>query len=77
MGAWGELAFDNDTANDWAYGLDEVNDVSLVESALSDLEQVGTEYLDSDVACRRAASIDSPFGKHDGDQNHNSCSRAS
>jgi hypothetical protein len=34
MGAWGVLAFDNDDANDWAYGLEEVDDLSLVESAL-------------------------------------------
>jgi hypothetical protein len=58
MGAWGELAFDNDTANDWAYGLDEVNDLSLVESALSELEEVGTEYLDSDVACNALAACE-------------------
>lgn len=46
MGAWGELAFDNDTANDWAYGLDDVDDLSLVESAFDELEAVGDEYLD-------------------------------
>jgi hypothetical protein len=35
MGAWGVLAFDNDDANDWAYGLDDVDDLSLVEGALA------------------------------------------
>ena len=35
MSAWGVLAFDNDTANDWAYGLDGVDDLGLVESAHS------------------------------------------
>ncbi|MGE3819895.1 MAG: DUF4259 domain-containing protein, partial [Isosphaeraceae bacterium] len=34
MGIWGVLAFDNDTANDWAYDLEDVDDLSLVESAL-------------------------------------------
>ena len=28
MGAWGVLAFDNDDANDWAYGLEEADDHS-------------------------------------------------
>lgn len=51
MGAWGELAFDNDTANDWAYDLADARDLSLVESALTELEAVGSGYLDQDVAC--------------------------
>lgn len=38
MGAWDVRAFDNDEACDWAYGLEEVDDLSLVESALADLE---------------------------------------
>lgn len=58
MGAWGELAFDNDTANDWAYGLDEVDDLSLVESALVELEDVGDEYLDQDIACNALAACE-------------------
>jgi Domain of unknown function (DUF4259) len=51
MGAWGHLPFDNDTTNDWAYGLDEVDDLSLVEAAFDEIEQVGADYLDQDVAC--------------------------
>lgn len=51
MGAWGHLPFDNDTTNDWAYGLDEVDDLSLVEAALDELEAAGGRYLDQDVAC--------------------------
>ncbi|HWL10256.1 MAG TPA: DUF4259 domain-containing protein [Planctomicrobium sp.] len=51
MGAWGYLPFDNDTTNDWAYGLEEVADLSLVESAFDELEAVGAEYLDQDIAC--------------------------
>ena len=50
MGAWGHLPFDNDETNDWAYGLDDVDDLSLVETALDDIEQVGVDYLDQDVA---------------------------
>jgi hypothetical protein len=51
MGAWGHLPFDNDTTNDWAYGLEEVDDLSLVEDTLDELEDVGDDYLDSDIAC--------------------------
>jgi hypothetical protein len=51
MGAWGHIAFDNDTTNDWAYGLDDVDDLSLVEAAFDELEEVGTNYLDQDIAC--------------------------
>lgn len=50
MGAWGHLPFDNDTTNDWAYGLDEVDDLSLVEAAFDELEEAGDDYLDQDVA---------------------------
>lgn len=51
MGAWGYLPFDNDTTNDWAYGLEKCDDLSLVESALSKLESVGADYLDEQIAC--------------------------
>jgi hypothetical protein len=51
MGAWGHLPFDNDTTNDWAYGLEDVDDLSLVEAAFDELEGVGTDYLDQDIAC--------------------------
>jgi hypothetical protein len=33
MGAWGELAFDNDTANDWASDLQDSGDLSLVDAS--------------------------------------------
>jgi Domain of unknown function (DUF4259) len=46
MGAWGVLAFDNDDANDWAYGLDDVADLSLVESAFSRVDEAG-DYLEA------------------------------
>jgi hypothetical protein len=58
MGAWGELAFENDAANDWAYGLEEVDDLSLVESAFDELEAVGTDYLDQDVSCNALAACE-------------------
>ena len=58
MGAWGHLAFDNDTAGDWADGLEDVDDLSLVESALEELEVVEDQYLDQDVACNALAACE-------------------
>lgn len=58
MGAWGELAFDNDTANDWAYGLDDVDDLSLVESAFAEVEGTEDDYLDQDLACNALAACE-------------------
>jgi hypothetical protein len=58
MGAWGVLAFDNDSANDWAYGLDDVEDLSLVESALDDVDNLGDDYLELDIACNALAACE-------------------
>jgi Domain of unknown function (DUF4259) len=58
VGAWGVLAFDNDTANDWAYGLDEIQDLSLVELAFTELEAAGSGYLDQDLACNALAACE-------------------
>src|SRR5271165_474090 len=57
MGAWGHLAFDNDTANDWAYGLEDTDDLSLMEEALEQIEEAGAEYLDQDIACIALAAL--------------------
>ncbi|WP_295620600.1 DUF4259 domain-containing protein [Chamaesiphon sp. GL140_3_metabinner_50] len=51
MGAWGHLSFDNDTTNDWASGLEKVDDLSLVESAFDELEDISDDYLEEDIAC--------------------------
>jgi hypothetical protein len=50
MGAWGHLPFDNDTTNDWAGGLGKVDDFSLIESTFAELEDVGDDYLEEDIA---------------------------
>src|SRR5688572_22259191 len=34
MGSWDVGSFDNDTAADWTYGLEEVDDLSYVEATL-------------------------------------------
>lgn len=52
MGAWGHRAFDDDTTNDWAYGLESTDDLSLVEAAFQEFESVGSDYLEQDVAAR-------------------------
>jgi hypothetical protein len=50
MGTWGYLAFDNDTTNDWIDNLETVNNLSLIESTFDELEDVGDEYVDADIA---------------------------
>lgn len=51
MGAWGADTFDNDTACDWTYELEEADDLTPVWQALEAVKSVGDEYLDSDEAC--------------------------
>jgi hypothetical protein len=50
MGAWGKGIFENDTACDWAYGLGETSDLSLIESTLDKVIKIGAEYLDASEA---------------------------
>ena len=57
MGAWGVLAFDNDNANDWAYGLDEADDLSLVECAFTAVDEAD-EYLEAPDACNALAACE-------------------
>lgn len=42
MGTWDVGSFGNDTACDWSYGLEEVDDLSYVEATLDKVLQVGT-----------------------------------
>jgi hypothetical protein len=58
VGAWGHRAFDNDTANDWAYGLEGSTDLSLVEAAFDQLEAVRDGCLDADLACEALAACE-------------------
>jgi hypothetical protein len=58
MGAWGADTFDNDTACDWSYALDEVDGLSLVRETLARVLAVGEEYLDSDDACEGLAACE-------------------
>ena len=57
MGAWGELAFENDTAADWVDGLDECEDLALVDAALAAVEEE-EDYLDADLGCEALAACE-------------------
>lgn len=57
MGAWGTLAFDNDDANDWAYDLEELDDLSLVESAFDAIEEAD-EYVEAPEASNALAACE-------------------
>ena len=58
MGAWGVLAFDNDEANDWAYGLDVVSDLSLVDNAFRKVETSRGRYLEQGDAVEALAACE-------------------
>ena len=57
MGAWGVLAFDNDNACDWAHGLDDADDLSLVESAFATFDGTDGTSETSD-ACNALAACE-------------------
>jgi hypothetical protein len=58
MGAWDVDTFDNDTACDWAYELEQSADLTCVRDALNTVLDTGDEYLDSDDACRALAACE-------------------
>jgi hypothetical protein len=58
MGAWGTGIFDNDTACDWAYDLKETSDLSLIESTLDEVLNLGADYLDADLAQEALAAAE-------------------
>jgi len=57
MGAWSHKPFDNDDANDWAYGLEGVKDFSYIEETLDNvLEADG--YLEAPSASEAVAAVE-------------------
>lgn len=58
MGAWDATSFGNDTANDWAYDLEECDDLSHIEATLQQVLEPGDEYLDADVASEAVAAAE-------------------
>ncbi len=58
MGTWAIGAFGNDDACDWSYGLEEVDDLSVVEAALDTVLAVGSGYLETPPAVEALAAIE-------------------
>lgn len=58
MGTWSHEPFGNDTANDWAYDLEERKDFSLVDQAFQRVIDTGENYLDADVAAEAIAAAE-------------------
>jgi hypothetical protein len=58
MGAWSHEPFGNDTANDWAYGLEETEDLSYIDQTLDQVLSVGEEYLDASDAQEAIAAVE-------------------
>jgi Domain of unknown function (DUF4259) len=56
MGAWGVLAFDNDDANDWAYGLEKTSDLSLVVSTFAQVDE--EDYLEAPAGSEALAACE-------------------
>jgi hypothetical protein len=56
MGAWGTGNFDNDTALDWSFELEETDDLSLVESTIN--SALDEEYIDSDIGTEVLVAIE-------------------
>lgn len=58
MGAWAVDAFGNDDACDWAYQLAKCTDLSIVESTLDKVLDVGDEQLQASDAAEALAAIE-------------------
>ncbi|HET9849918.1 MAG TPA: DUF4259 domain-containing protein [Candidatus Dormibacteraeota bacterium] len=52
------LAFDNDEANDWAYGLEDADDLAPVQAALAGVDTAGADDLDADAATEALAACE-------------------
>lgn len=57
MGAWSHEPFGNDDATDWAYDLEEVNDLSLVEQALNQALEA-EDYLEAPEGSNAVAAVE-------------------
>ena len=57
MGTWSHEPFGNDSANDWAYNLEECKDFSLVTAVLKRAAE-SEEYLDADEAVEAVAAAE-------------------
>lgn len=58
MGTWSHEPFGNDSACDWAYGLSEHKDFSLVAEAIQNVLENSQDYLDADLAVEAIAAAE-------------------
>lgn len=58
MGTWGYDTFDNDTAGDWTFGLEDASDLAYVRETLERVLAAGDDYLDVDDACEGLAACE-------------------
>lgn len=58
MGAWSVDAHGNDDAVDWAYELEEAEDLTPVEAAIQAVLSVGEDYLEAPEATIALAAIE-------------------
>ena len=60
MGAWGEGNFENDSALDWCFNLDNCSDTKILWEAVEVVLQ--EEYVDSDIATEALAALEVAAG---------------
>lgn len=58
MGAWSHEPFGNDTANDWAHGLEGSTNLTYVEKALDKAVEAGEDTLDASDAEEAVAAAE-------------------
>ena len=58
MGAWSKDSFGNDTACDWAYGLEDTSDLSLVRETIQKAVGSGDEHLEAPDAEETIAAVE-------------------
>ena len=58
MGAWDADPFGNDTACDWVYKLENVDDLSLISDTIRKIHDIGSEYLEVPEAEEALAAAD-------------------
>jgi hypothetical protein len=58
MGTWGTDTFDNDTAGDWAFQLEDEGDLDLIDDTLARVVDSADDDVDSDVACEALAACE-------------------
>ena len=58
MGAWSSEPFGNDTAGDWAFDLEDVDDLSLIEETIQKILDCGNGYLEARDAEEALAAVE-------------------